>query len=66
MELKRSFCAREIRLMPMSSRGLSAAMMRNPGSAATVPSLGTVSCFSDMAVMNTFVVSSGSRLNSST
>ena len=52
--------------MPTASNGFIAATSRKPSSARTRPSRGTVSSASDITVMRTLSVSSGTRLISST
>ena len=52
--------------MPTASNGFIAATSRKPGSACTSPSRGTVSSDSDITVIRTLSVSSGTRLISST
>ena len=52
--------------MPTASNGFIAATSRKPGAARTRPSRGTFSSPSDMTVIRTLSVSSGTRLSSST
>jgi hypothetical protein len=58
--------ADEIRAVPTASNGFIAATSRKPGPAGTTPSRGTFSSPSDITVMRTLSVSSGTRLISST
>ena len=58
--------AAEMRAVPTESNGFMAATSRNPSAAPTRPSRGTCSSPSDITVMRTLSVSSGTRLISST
>jgi MoxR-like ATPase len=55
-----------LRSVPTASNGFIAATSRKPGSACTRPRRGTFSSDSDITVIRTFSVSSGTRLISST